>query len=93
MLFNQKDIVLKTAEILSFSNFLGTSFGKKMDPKTNYIDITQLASIYHTPYDKINLMQKRTILFNLFSHLFNSSTPNLSTYSDVLFNNLFVLKK
>lgn len=93
VLFNQKDIVLKTAEILSFSNFLGTSFGKKMDPKTNYIDITQLASIYHTPYDKIHLMQKRTILFNLFSHLFNSSTPNLSAYSDVLFNNLFVLKK
>ena len=89
VLFNEKDIVLKAAELLYFTHFLGRGTGKNLDPKTHYVDITDPTSIYHTPYDKINLMKKRTQLFNLFTQLFDSQKPELKNCS----SHLYIIEK
>ena len=71
ILFNTKDLVLKTAEKIGFTKFLGTQMGKNPSEHSVYIDISAPASIYHTPYDKFQLLRKRTHLFSLFNTLFH----------------------
>ena len=90
--FNPQDWVLKMGSWLSFTSFLGLDFGVKTAKNTSYIDISKVATIYHTPFDKKYLLNRRPQLYHIFSQVFQSEQPELTKYQDESLAPLFYLR-